>query len=303
MENKPMEFMEKQPLLGEGVRFLILALAARIHAVGLNVFLEPLHLYADGFTGYAQLINYFLTEKAGFHFGSINFVGILYFLMNIPGLILSWKRFHKQYVFRMLISIAMTTVALALVPVPKEPILDSIFANCVIAGIVHGTGIGIILRMGGNDGGANIISMLIAQKINNIGVGALSFGISAALYVLLLLLFDVPTVIYSIIFAAVCAVSCDRVHIQNINSQVIIITKEKDISEMEKEILVRLHRGITRWEAKGVYTDDDVRILMVLVSKYEINRLRSIVHQYDPQAFIVANEGVQIDGNFIKKLV
>ena len=303
MESKSLEFMEKQPLLGEGLRFIIIAAAAFIYALGLNVFLEPLNLYADGFTGYAQLINFFLTEKAGLDFGTINFVGILYFLMNIPGLILSWKRFHKQYVFRMLISIALTTVALSLVPVPKAPILDSIFANCVIAGIVHGAGVGIILRMGGNDGGANTLSMLIAQKLNNVGIGALSFGISVLLYIILLLLFDVPTVIYSIIFAAVCAVSCDRVHIQNINSQVIVITKQKDTAEMEEEILVRLHRGITKWEAKGAYTGEDVQIFMVLVSKYEINRLRTIVHQYDPHAFIVANEGVQIDGNFVKKLV
>ena len=103
-------------------------------------------------------------------------------------------------------------------------------------------------------------------------------------------------------FTAFSSFSADRIYTQNISSHILIITKLPDTTPLEVEIMGRLNRGVTKWKATGAYTGDDETILMVLTSKYEVNRLRNIVHRLDPHAFIVADEGVNVDGHFLKKL-
>ena len=93
----------------------------------------------------------------------------------------------------------------------------------------------------------------------------------------------------------------DRVHVQNINVEVKIITKI-DTKDMNQEIFTTLGRGITEWRSVGAYTDEDSTMLYILVSKYEISKLKGIVHKYDPHAFIIVNEGIHVEGNYLKKL-
>ena len=63
-----------------------------------------------------------------------------------------------------------------------------------------------------------------------------------------------------------------------------------------------MRRWKTKWEAIGAYTDESVHILFVLISKYELSQLKNIVHKYDPHAFIVVNEGVNVVGNYKTRL-
>ena len=112
-------------------------------------------------------------------------------------------------------------------------------------------------------------------------------------------MFDVSTVIYSLIYAAVSGMAIDRTHSQNINVEVRIITK-KDNRALEQEILRELDRGITRLDSVGAYTNEKSNILYILISKYEVSRLKHIVLKYDPHAFIVMNEGVSVIGHYLK---
>ena len=116
-----------------------------------------------------------------------------------------------------------------------------------------------------------------------------------------LFLFDVQTVIYSLIYASVSAFAVDKVHSQNINVEVHIITKNAS-EEMEQEIFSQMERGITKWKGLGAYTDENTELLYMVVSKYEIGRLKHIIRKYDPHAFVVVNEGVNVDGHYLKKL-
>ena len=61
-------------------------------------------------------------------------------------------------------------------------------------------------------------------------------------------------------------------------------------------------RGVTCWEGKGAYTGENTSILITVISKYEINQLRKIVLDRDPKAFIIFNEGMNVIGNFEKRL-
>ena len=74
---------------------IIAILGNLLYAIGINIFIAPLHLYSGGMFGFCQLIRTFL-EKF-FDFGNIDFAGILYFIANIPLLILAYKKIGKRF--------------------------------------------------------------------------------------------------------------------------------------------------------------------------------------------------------------
>ncbi|MDO4285802.1 MAG: YitT family protein [Eubacteriales bacterium] len=286
----------------ESLKLPMLLAGAFVYAFGVNLFLQPLHLYAGGLMGFAQLFRTLLADYAGVSFGGFDISGVIYYLLNIPGLVVAYRKMRHRFVFKTLFTVTVITVLLSVIPIPETPILEDRLANSIIAGLMCGCGIGITLRMGACDGGMDLISMLLVSLKGKFSVGRINLTCNAILYGICLFLFDASTVIYSLIYSAFNSISCDKIHTQNINAQAIIITKMKDTAPMEIEIMGRLHRGITRWEARGSFTGDSETMLMVLLSKYEVNRLRGIVRRFDEKAFVIVNEGVDVDGHFLKKL-
>ena len=285
----------------EGMKLPLIFMGAAVYAFGMNYFLQPLHLYAGGMMGYAQLINTLL-NMAGITFGGVKIYGILYYIMNVPAMILCYRRLRHRFVFKTVFAVTCITIFMQLIPIPAEPVLEDRLAECMIAGIICGAGIGVILRMGACDGGMNLFGMVIASEKQGLSIGKVALLSNIVLYGFCLFIFDIPTVIYSLIYSVFNSLACDKIHTQNINSQILVVTKLKDTKPMEVNVMGRLHRGMTEIDASGVFTGEDVKIFVIFVSKYEVNRLRSIIHLYDPKAFIVENEGVNIDGNFNKRL-
>ncbi len=285
----------------EAQRAVGIVLGVLIYTVGVNLFLRPLQLYSGGIMGFAQLVNTVLRDYLGLELDR-DISGIIYYLMNIPGLVIAFRVMRRRFMVKSILTVSLITVMLTLIPIPETPILEERIANCLIAGIMAGIGVGTVLRMGASDGGMDLIGMILIQTKGNVSVGGVNNAANCILYGICLLLFDVPTVIYSLIYSVICSIVFDLVHTQNINVQVMIITKLQDTSPLEIEIMGRMYRGLTRWNATGSYTGEQETILMTIISKYEIAQLRSIVHQFDPHAFVMLDEGVGVDGYFIKKL-
>ena len=285
----------------ESLKFPVILLGALIYSIGLNCFLRPLHLYSGGFMGFAQLFQELLS-RAGINFGGFNVSGVFYYLMNVPGLVMAAKRMRKRFIIKTVFAVTSITVLLSVIPIPDNLILEDRLSNTIVAGLICGAGIGIILWMGACDGGMNIIGMLIIMMKGKGSVGQVSLITNIILYTIMLFLFDVPTVIYSLMYSVFNSIAADKIHTQNISTQVTVITKLEDTKPMEVEVMGRLNRGMTEINASGIFTGDPVKIFFIYVSKYETSRLKAIIRSYDPHAFIVENEGVHIDGNFLRKL-
>ena len=291
----------RQAVRKEGLKLPMILLGAAVYSVSLNLFLRPLHLYSGGLMGFAQLFEA-LFQRAGITFGGIQISGILYYLMNVPAIILAVKKMRRRFIIKTVFAVSAISVLLSLIPIPAAPILEDMLTNVILAGVLCGIGVGIILYEGACDGGMTLIGMLIVSMKGKSTVGQIGIIANIVLYGIMLFLFDIPTTIYSFIFSLFSSIATDRIHAQNINSQVMIITKLEDIRPMEVEIMSRLNRGMTEMKGKGTFTGDTVRVFVVFVSKYETGRLRAIIQSYDPHAFIVETSGVRIDGPFMKHL-
>ena len=91
----------------------------------------------------------------------------------------------------------------------------------------------------------------------------------------------------------------DRTHYQNINMTAMIFTKNQEIQEA---IMKETGRGVTYWDGAGAYTKTQTRILVTVINKYEEHQIRRIVASFDPNAFVIFNEGPTVSGNFEKRL-
>ncbi|WP_300258788.1 YitT family protein [Clostridium sp.] len=274
--------------------YIYILLGSFLFCAGLNWFIVPIGLYNGGTVGISQIIRTLIQSSVELP-KSFDIAGIINFIINLPLLYLAYRHFGKSLFLKTVFSVVTQTILFSFIPIPQNPIINEYIAACLIGGIMAGVGVGITLRFGGTGGGADILGLYFTQKYKNFSVGKLVLIINAFIYGTCAILFELPVAIYSIIYSAVYSMVVDRIHLQNINTSVMIFTKKKDI---HKKIINDLQRGTTYWKGVGGYTESDTYVVMSVLSKYEIQYLIQFLEEEDPDAFVVITEGTQIVGNY-----
>lgn len=282
----------------EAINYTWILIGSILFCAGLNLFIVPVGLYNGGTVGVSQIIRTLMMDHIALPEG-FDIAGIINFLINIPLLLLAYKKFGKDLFFKTVFSVITQTIFFSLIIVPVNPIITERLAACVIGGLLAGSGVGVTLRAGGSGGGNDVLGLYMTKKIEGFSVGKMTLIINAIIYLTCAILFELPTAIYSIIYSAVYSLMVDRVHLQNINVNVQIFTKEESLYQ---EILTQLNRGTTYWKAVGGYTQTDTYVVITVISKYEISQLKQILLAKDPNAFVIVSEGPEILGNYEKRL-
>lgn len=283
------------------LRMLACILGELIAAFSLNYFIVPLGLYSGGSMGVCQLIRTLLQIWGGLSFGDYDIAGILYFLSNIPILLYARRILGRKFVLKTVVCTMAFSLFYSVIPAPSTMVVNDTLTACLLGGILTGVGSGLVLTCGGSGGGLDVIGLCLSKKGSRFTVGRFSMTFNAFLYALCLILFTPETAIYSVIYNFASAMVVDKAHQQNISVQALIFTRAGE-RELGRVIMDELGRGVTWWEGVGAYTGENVHILCVCLSKYEIEELFHTVHEMDPHAFITLQEGVRIYGNFQKKL-
>lgn len=280
----------------------IVAVGCLIAALPYNLIIIPHHLYSGGFTGIAQLIRTLLLDFAHIQIpGHIEIMGILLYVLNIPLLVLAYKKISKIFFLNSIITITMNAIFFSVIPVLKEPLISDPLTGVLISGFIVGSGCGMILRNGSSGGGIDIIGIYMSRKDPNFSVGKASMFVAMVIYTICFFLYDfnVEIVAYSVIFTCVTSFALDRSHYQTIKMSAIVFTKNPDIGKLITE---DLDRGYTCWEGKGGYSQDDMLIYYTVVNRYEVNRLKRKVRTVDSHAFISVQRVTEIEGAFANHL-
>jgi len=273
--------------------YLFIILGALIQALALRLFLVPSDLVSGGISGVAQLLNHY----SGFP------IGLTVLLGNIPLFILGWQylggpRFALRTILSILaFSIFTDTLIFFL---PTEAITEDLVLNTLYGGLLLGLGLGIVYRGRGTSGGTDILgrilnrhtgitisqAYLITDSLVVLGAGFV-FGWTKALYGLVL--------IYVSGLAAEIALQGT-----NIIRTAIIVTVKTD--EVTRAIMHDLERGVTILSGSGGYTGEPKAVIYTTVSRMEINRLKILVHDIDPKAFMVIGQAQEALGEGFKPL-
>ena len=284
-----------------GLRLVVAVIGELIAAAALNLFIVPLNLYTGGLMGVCQLLRTLAADYLGMNFGAYDVAGILYFLLNIPILLLAYKNLGRAFVAKTLICTVAFSLFYSLIPSPSVPIVDDYLTACLLGGILAGVGGGLVLTCGASGGGLDIVGLYLSKRGSQFTVGKFSLSFNAVLYTACLFLFSPEVAIYSVIYNFFTAMVLDRMHQQNVSVQALIFTRN-DETALARFIIEQLGRSVTYWEGVGAYTGEDVHVLCVCLSKFEIEELVHAVHSIDPHAFVTTQEGTRIYGNFQRKV-
>lgn len=272
-----------------------------IFSLSINLFIVPNNLYSGGTLGMSQLIRTAIIEITHINF-KVDISSIIYYMINIPLLVIAYKKLTKRFFVRTIFTLTLNSLFLMIIPIPKEPLMDDLLANVMIGGVLAGIGIGFVLSTGSSSGGTDIIGMVISEKSKLLTVGNIGLAINVFIYAICGFKYGIKIMIYSIGYAVFETAMIDRNHSQAIFSDALIFTK-KEPQALINFINYELKRGATYWEAIGGYTETKTYIIYTALSKYERMRLGRHINEYDPEAFMVATDGVLTRGEFKKYLV
>ena len=173
------------------------------------------------------------------------------------------------------------------------PVID-IFLASIFSGIVSGVGVGVALKYGLSFGGTDIIGMIMKRRFN-LSIGGFTFAINLVILAVSLLFFPLKIALYTVISMWVSGRVINTV-LDGFNryKSVTIITDKSD--EIANSILNDLHRGVTFLEGQGAFSGDRKKVVNCVVSHFEIARIKRIVTEIDPYAFMFVTETIEVAG-------
>lgn len=282
------------------VQYIKIIAGCILFSISVNWFVIPVGMYNGGIYGLAQIIRTLLQRYTEIPLPtSFDISGVINFILNIPLFYIAYRYISKQFFSKTVFCILVQTILLSVIPIQPEPLLNDMIPNCLIGGVMAGYGLGLMLRSGSCSGGVDILGIYFLHNTNQITVGKISIVVNAVIYFICGYLFDLNIACYSIIYAGIISFTMDKTHYQNINMLCFIISKNRDL---QHELTNVLGRGVTYWQGKGAYLGEEKIVNAVVISKYEVKELKRIVNQLDPEAFVFMNEGITVDGYYLKKL-
>lgn len=258
-------------------KIVIVIFSGIIMGVALNLFLIPANVFSAGVNGIAQLISGILEMS----FNTKLDTGILIFIMNIPIAILGWVKLGKSATIYSLLTVVSVTIMTLIVPVIE--VTDNQLLSGIVGGVLTGVAVGTTMKYGFSTGGMDIVSLVLAKTTGRT-VGSLMLIINAFIVATAGFVFDWESALYTIISIFCTTQVVDTIHTSHQKVTAFISTTKPD--EVVHSIQQELIRGMTLLPGKGAYSKNNVSVIMIVVTKYELYELEQATYLVDENAFI-----------------
>lgn len=262
----------------------LIVAGSAIFAVGVDCFEVPNGLAAGGITGLATVF-YALAEAVGVYLP----VGMQTIVMNVFLLLLVIKSGNRGYIVRTVIGIIACGVFTDAF-VPFLPVLGNgdLLLCALWGGVITGIGLGLVFRTGGNTGGTDIISQLLAKKLS-IPVGTAMIVVDGLVIALSAPVFSVENALYAAIAMYICGKVIDAVIDGPRSERAAYIISERH-AEIANAIMYDLNRGCTELQARGVWSGNDRPVLFCVLGRNQVPLLKQVVAEEDPEAIVFISE-------------
>ena len=261
----------------------IVSIACIIMAFNTNYFYLGNKLAQGGVSGLSLIIHY-ITDID---------ISYIYLALNIPLIIVAYIFIGKDFVFKTLFATIMLTIFLKVFGTFRGPIDDILMAS-IFGGGINGIAIGIIFYAGGSSGGTDIIAKII-NKHYGIAIGKTLLTIDFIILSMVAFIFGKVIFMYTLISLLVSSKMIDIIQEGIYSAKGVTIITNK-VEELRKKIMEDTGRGITLINAKGAYTQKEIGMLYCVVGKYQLMKVKSIVKEIDPMAFMIVNQVHEVIG-------
>ncbi|PJN66420.1 hypothetical protein PAEAM_00630 [Paenibacillus sp. GM1FR] len=271
-------------------KVLLIIIGGFITAYGLEAILIPNNVSDGGVTG--------LSIVGSQLFGLP--LGMLIGIINIPFVWLGYKQIGKSFALYSIIGISSLAISTSLMHHIPTIIEGDTLLVTVVGGIIIGFGMGLALRNGGALDGIDMLAVLLSRKV--------PFGTSDLILFLNMFVFIVVSTVFglqgAILSGLAYFIASKVIHIveEGLSGSKTfkIITNQPEI--MVETIRDRLGRGATYTEAYGGYSNEQFKEITCVINRMEESKIKDIIHEIDPTAFVVVYDVAEVrGGNFKKK--
>lgn len=274
-----------------------ITIGAALYAFGLQVFVIPNQLMEGGVTGIAVLLNYIFNLP----------MSITTLLINIPLFLIGWKILGGKKMIYTIYGSVMLSVFLALLEylthrnylIALDQSYDSILI-VLYAGVTLGAGLGIVFRYGGTTGGIDIIARILSRWRGH-SMGQIILVFDTIIIGVSVFYISLDKVLYTLVMVFIASKMIDFIQNGAYTAKAFsIITDKSDV--IARRITTELERGVTIVPALGAYSGDDKKVVYCVVQRSETHRLKQLVRNIDPSAFVVINEVQDVLGEGFKEM-
>lgn len=257
-----------------------------VYSIAIPMFIAPAHISPGGFTGIALIFNFLFRIPTG----------LTVFVLNIPIIIIAFKKFGKHFIIRTAIATIIVSFALQVSEKYIPAFSGDIILCSIFGGVLSGVGLGLVLLRGATTGGVDIIAKIINSNSPHISVGRVILIADAMVVFLSVLCYkNVSGALYSVVTIFITSIVLDKMlYGADRGKLVYIITKNG--TQLADKILKELDRGVTKLKAVGAYSKEEKDILMCAVRGHEVSILSSIVKGFDSSSFLIICEAGEIHG-------
>lgn len=269
--------------------FFILLLAGTINAFGVTVFLAPVKLYDSGISGTSILLSQVTPD----------YLSLSFFLLiiNVPLFLFGLKKqgvvFTVYSIFTVAVYSCVAWLITDILPIDVSMVSplagDDLLLCALFGGIISGIGSGLTIRYGGAIDGIEVMAVIFAKKLN-LTVGTFVMIYNVILYIICgvaLQSWILP--LYSIVAYAAGLKTVDFIVEGFDRSKEVMIVTEKP-EEISQTLTEVFECGTTIIAAKGGFSNSDKSIIYFVVNRFQIAKMRSLIHEIDPKAFVTISE-------------
>lgn len=275
---------------------IMLTIAGIVNAFGITIFLTPVKLYDSGISGTSMLLDQITPKYLT--------LSIFLLILNIPLFLFGLKKQGKLFTCYAIYTVAVYSIFAWLItdvfPIDvsiASPLAGTDLLLCALfGGVISGIGSGLAIRYGGAMDGIEVMAVIFAKKLG-VTVGTFVMVYNVLLYVICgIILKSWILPLYSIVTYAAALKTIDFI-VEGVDRAkcAIIITETPD--EICKTLSETFGSGMTYLEAKGGYSNRDKSMIYFVVNRYQVIRMRDIVHEIDPSAYITISEVADVFSN------
>ena len=281
--------------------YTLIIVGAFIMAIGIVFFISPYKFAPGGVYGIAIVVHHLTVGVFDFFPDGLP-IGMLALAMDIPLTIIGTKilgpRFGAKTVVGF-ISLAIFTDVLIGLWGNQALVVDQPFLSAVYGGLLVGIGLGLIFRTKATSGGSDIVAMII-EKYTRMPLGQLMIIVDSIIVLLTIVAFqDWSLPLLSLIIIFITGKVVDIVLEGMAHNKAVIIISEK-YDEIKRIITKDIDRGGSTIPAKGLFKDNDKKIIFTVLSRREVEVLKDYIRKIDNNAFVTIFEAKEIHGNGFK---
>lgn len=283
MKNKKL-----RSLLLDGASIIV---GCTLLGVSMVVFTIPNNIAPGGVSGLATALAYI---------SSIS-VGVWTLMLNVPMLIMSWRKLGLKHLIKTIIGTVMLSVAIDAFGLFMPGYTGNPLLAAVFGGALGGAGMGVMYLRGNNTGGTDLLTLLLAKKLPNMPLGSLLMCIDATVVVIAVLIFrDIEVALYSAVTIFVASKLIDTI-MQGVDyAKVVNIITDKG-EDVARILNTKTDRGVTMIPAKGSYTGNQKELLITVTRQNVLSQTLQLIKSVDPDAFIYVSNSTEVHGEGFKQ--